>query len=221
MADEFIERLRAVGGALKDFTPSPQTNDCLIIDSEQAKLVLQQMLREAGVDLRYHALCCDVIVADSASPGGSALTHVVLETKSGRQAVAGRFFIDASGDGDVAARSGAPFQLGSSNSAYPQSATLTFRVDGVDEIAFRSAILTQPELFDMWEPCYRAVRRELKNCIVGGANLIAYARSQGLQVPFARMLTCSLIPEGAMLVNMTHVEHVRCHEAADLSRAEL
>ncbi len=40
------------------------------------------------------------------------LTHAIIENKSGRQAIAAKVFIDATGDGDLAARAGCGFDLG-------------------------------------------------------------------------------------------------------------
>src|SRR5260370_40482152 len=57
---------------------------------------------EAGVRLRFHSWFSQAIVEDGAVRG------VIVETKAGRQAVLGRVVIDASGDGDVFNRAGAP-----------------------------------------------------------------------------------------------------------------
>jgi FAD dependent oxidoreductase len=56
---------------------------------------------------------------------------VLIESKSGRQAVLGRFFIDASGDGDLAAWAGVPWEKAPpiDGMMYP---SLMFRINGVD-----------------------------------------------------------------------------------------
>jgi hypothetical protein len=51
----------------------------------------------------FHTYFCDSIVE------GGAVRGVIVENKSGRQALLARIAVDASGDGDVAARAGAPF----------------------------------------------------------------------------------------------------------------
>ena len=65
------------------------------------------------------------------SPSGERVEAVLIESKSGRAAVRGRFFIDASGDGDVAAWAGAPVEKspGLHGMLYP---SLMFRINGVD-----------------------------------------------------------------------------------------
>jgi hypothetical protein len=56
---------------------------------------------EAGVELFFHTYVCDAIVEDDAVKG------IVVENKSGRQALFGSVTVDATGDADIAARAGA------------------------------------------------------------------------------------------------------------------
>jgi hypothetical protein len=75
-------------------------------DVEQMKLVLEQMCLEAGVRIRLHARVV------SAVKDSRRLTHGITESKSGREAFAGRVFIDCTGDGDLAAQAGCGFEMG-------------------------------------------------------------------------------------------------------------
>ena len=76
-------------------------------DPEGWKQVSQEMVLEAGAKLRFHSWFSRAIVEDGAVRG------LVVETKSGRQAILGRVVIDATGDGDVFASAGAPGVHGS------------------------------------------------------------------------------------------------------------
>ncbi|PYM92810.1 MAG: FAD-dependent oxidoreductase [Candidatus Rokuibacteriota bacterium] len=99
-------------------------------DPEGWKQVSQEMVLEAGAKLRFHSWFSRAIVEDGAVRG------VVVETKSGRQAIRGRLVIDASGDGDVFASAGAPGVHGS------YIMTLVHRLADVDTdaaIAFERA----------------------------------------------------------------------------------
>jgi len=58
---------------------------------------------DAGVDISFHSYFSQPIVSEAIVRG------VVIENKSGRQALFAKTILDASGDGDVAARAGAPF----------------------------------------------------------------------------------------------------------------
>jgi hypothetical protein len=95
-------------------------------DPEQAKGVCEEMVLESGADLLYHAL------ADGAIVEGDALMGATLATKSGRAAVLARTVVDATGDGDLAARAGAPFVKGREEDGVAQACTLMFRLGGVD-----------------------------------------------------------------------------------------
>jgi hypothetical protein len=74
------------------------------IDTEKFKYVVLRMAVDCGVHLLFHTWFCDAIVE------GTRLRGVVVENKSGRQALLARCVVDASGDADVAARAGAPFR---------------------------------------------------------------------------------------------------------------
>lgn len=73
------------------------------IDTEKFKYVTLKMVVDAGVHVLFHTYFSDVIME------GNTVTGIIIENKSGRQAVFGRVILDASGDGDVAARAGVPF----------------------------------------------------------------------------------------------------------------
>ena len=73
---------------------------------DELKWLLLDMMEEAGVRLMLHSLAVDVILDDG------SLRGVVFESKEGRQAVLAKNVIDATGDGDVAAKAGCPFVLG-------------------------------------------------------------------------------------------------------------
>ena len=75
-------------------------------DREAFKILLYEMMQEAGVRVVLHAMVCDVLV------DGNTIKGVVTQTKAGRLAYLCDYVIDATGDGDVAALTGVPFALG-------------------------------------------------------------------------------------------------------------
>ena len=76
-------------------------------DTAAYKVVSDELLNNAGVDIRFHSLAADVIMKDK-----STIDAVILETKSGRKAIRARMFIDCSGDADLAFWSGARVEKG-------------------------------------------------------------------------------------------------------------
>jgi hypothetical protein len=62
---------------------------------------------------------------------------VLVDTKTGRKAVLGKVFIDATGDGDVAANAGAPFDFGREDGRV-QGMTMMFELRGVNVAVVRA-----------------------------------------------------------------------------------
>jgi hypothetical protein len=93
-------------------------------DPEVYVLILNDMIAEEDVKLLLYTTAVDVVVE------GSSLKGVIVESKSGRQAILGKVVIDATGDGDVAVRAGASYEA--TDISDRQACTLMFRVGGVD-----------------------------------------------------------------------------------------
>jgi hypothetical protein len=99
-------------------------NGAFAYDPEAMKWLLEEMCREAGVTVRLGTWVVSGIKADN------RLTHVVTESKSGREAWQGQVFIDCTGDGDLAARVGCGFDLGESETEATQPMSLLALVGG-------------------------------------------------------------------------------------------
>ncbi len=121
-----IEELQAKGGW------SERSKSRRAFDPRIMRFACDAMVQRAGVRLLLHAFLTDA-VADE----GSVRIGVVA-SKSGLRAVKGSLFIDASGDGDLAARAGAEFEKGRPEDGFSQPMTLCFRMVGVDEEAMPS-----------------------------------------------------------------------------------
>ena len=98
-----------------------------VINPEKLKNVLLQMLGEEKVLLRTYTLAVDAIVENNCIKG------IITESKTGREAINAKVVIDCSGDGDIAARAGAPFYKGREEDGTMQPMTLMFKIAGVDE----------------------------------------------------------------------------------------
>ena len=102
-------------------------------DPDGWKRASDEMVAEAGIELRLHSTFAGAIVRDGAVKG------VITESKEGRQAVMGGVVIDATGDLDVAASAGAAHSEG----AY--MVTTVFRLGGVDTDAAERFQFEEPE----------------------------------------------------------------------------
>ncbi len=93
-------------------------------DPEAAKVASLNLLRKEGVKLRLHSW----VVAPMLE--GARVTGVIVESKSGRQAIAADVVIDCTGDGDIAALAGAQF-MGPAATGDRMPMSLMYRVGGV------------------------------------------------------------------------------------------
>ncbi len=84
---EIEQKLRDMGMAIRDYNT--------IIDPEAGKYVMEEMVKEAGVRMLYHAWAGNVIVEND------HIKAVLVETKSGRGAIVAKMIVDCTGDGDI------------------------------------------------------------------------------------------------------------------------
>jgi hypothetical protein len=130
---EYIAEIVRLGGiADADNYPKQVPHDvtrgdipyCVGFDPEAARVAALNMVKKEGVKLRLHSLVVGPML------DGSRVTGVVVESKSGRQAIAADIVIDATGDGDIAARAGAPF-AGPARTGDRMDMSLMYRLGGL------------------------------------------------------------------------------------------
>ncbi|MFQ6040108.1 MAG: FAD-dependent oxidoreductase [Candidatus Poribacteria bacterium] len=101
------------------------------VDPEKFKYVTLKLVHEAGVDILFHTYFSDVIMEYDDLKG------IIVENKSGRGALFAEVVVDASGDGDVAARAGAPFwQAGPDDKALKDN--IMYKISGIGGAKFGS-----------------------------------------------------------------------------------
>lgn len=157
-------------------------------DVETMKRELEALLLESGVELLYHTLAVDSVVE------AGRVCGVVIESKAGREALLAGVTVDCTGDGDVAARAGVPFEFGRLADGLVQPLTLMFMVEGAGDYEQESA----PALYDA---------------------LVATGAQAGL--PFGREnyvpWVISLPQSGEAAVQYTHVYRLNPLDPADLT----
>ena len=118
-------------------------NDSECLDAEQFKLIADTLLTEAGVRPRLHTLVVDAIV------DGGAIRGVLVESKSGREAILADRVIDCSGDADVAFHAGARFTA--LDKGQRMGCTAVFNVAGVDRPRFLAHVADNPSTYKDWD----------------------------------------------------------------------
>ncbi|MFC1714202.1 FAD-dependent oxidoreductase [Candidatus Poribacteria bacterium] len=184
LSDRLVELNTATLGAHLDF------------ELESMKRELDAMMLESGVELLYYTLVSDTIVSDDSIEG------IIVENKSGRSAILSKMVVDCTGDADVAARAGAPFEKGRESDGGMQPVTLMFRIGGVDWSMLREYRLSDPKLEEM---CRKAIRA-------------------GDMEPFQTRLMgfwfCHIRPD-QVGVNFTNITGIDSTNADDLTRATI
>src|SRR5256885_9566729 len=114
-------------------------------DTAAYKIAADDLLLGHKVDILFHALGAGVVMHDA-----RRINAAVVETKAGRQAVRADIFIDCSGDGDLAAWAGAPFEVGD-NAGGMMYPSMMFRLNGIDPEKAGDAWRTIPALMEKAE----------------------------------------------------------------------
>jgi hypothetical protein len=153
------------------------------------------MAEEAGTELLYYTQFADSVVEDG------RLTEVVVQSKTGRQRIRAKRFVDCTGDGDVAARAGCGFDYGDPDNGECQPVTLMFTIGGVDWPRVEQW-RTSYGMTEVWEEAQAAGdMRPFQNYIMG----FWHTPSRSDQVG----------------INFTHINHVDARTAEDLTFATI
>jgi ribulose 1,5-bisphosphate synthetase/thiazole synthase len=152
-------------------------------DTAAYKIAADDLLAHHKVDILFHALGAGVAMHDE-----KRIDALMVETKGGRQAVRAEIFVDASGDGDLAAWAGARFEVGDNAGSmlYP---SMMFRLNGIDPDKAGDAWRTIPELMARAEaagthhfPRKAAIVRPQRSQIEWRVNFTQLAREDGTAI---------------------------------------
>ena len=178
---EMCRRHREIGGASAERGWQP----------ELFKIILDDMVREAGVDVLFHTQLIGAVTE------GRRVKTVRLAAKSEILEMSADFFIDASGDGDLIAFAGCDFQMGRESDNLCQPMTTCFRLGGVDLEKYHEDKPRLQEIYKQWQ-----AEGKLRN-------------------PREDILTFEKLGEGILHLNSTRVIKHDATDAFSLSAAEI
>lgn len=211
--DELVRRMEKKGGAIhpsKIPAGDPLAGYSVLgnfhitpFEPEILKLVAFEMCKEAGVQLKLYTQFLDTITTSSSDK--IWIDEAVVANKSGLQAIRAERFVDCTGDGDVAAISGALLDKGREKDKKMQPATLFFRIGNVD-----SQRLTN------------YVRRTFKTSERIFMEQIKRARKEiNYSVPNDELNLFQTLKPDEWLVNTTRIHDVDGTNVDDLTRAHI
>lgn len=117
---ELVQRCEQLGGVTR------RNGWGARFEPEKLSFVLLDMLSENNISL---ALLTQLVAAEVRE---RRVEHVFLSSKAGLEAWRAGLFVDATGDGDLAALAGAEFCYGRESDGKVQSSSLTFKLGGID-----------------------------------------------------------------------------------------
>lgn len=179
VADDLLQRIARLGGLNAPHALFGKTV-AQAYDTAAYKIAADDLLLSAGVELLFHA-----VAAGAVMDGERRVAALLVETKSGRRAIVGRAFVDGSGDGDLAAWAGAPYEKGDGAGGMLYPSTM-FRVNGVDPQRAGRAweviprMMAQAEAEGRWTfPRKGAIVRPQKSGIEWRVNVTQLADANG------------------------------------------
>jgi hypothetical protein len=195
IAQEIVDRLIKIGGT-QGHQPgsivSPSMRGSTTpVDPEAFKHVAVEILEDSGAELLLYTLAVDGIVENGKVKG------IIVESKSGRQAILSDIVVDCSGDGDIAVRCGASFKKGRDKDGLTQPPSLMFVLANVDT-----------------KESDKIPRSEVRQ-------LAKKAHELGELPPSVDQLWFFTLQNSIVSVNGTRVNRVDGTEVKDLTRAEL
>jgi hypothetical protein len=181
---------------LEELKKEDGINQHNICDPEKTKYVLEQMVVKSGSKVLYWTYAIDSIVENGSIKG------VIVQNKSGREVILAKRIIDCSGDGDVSAYAGAPFESGwEKMNGYNQAVSLDFVLGNVNLKTF------VPKQF------YSTIQMKIKEAVKKGE------LSQLVEKGYVGALgTKSADDTGEVYVCTGHSRKCRTTDADDLTR---
>lgn len=219
--EELIQRLMSKG-ASPGHVPDSVTYCSTVtpFNSELLKIELETMLAEAGGSVLYHTQLAGVESGDNGK-----VEAVVLCNKAGLTRYCSRIFIDASGDADLAARSGVPFQKGRTEDGAMQPMTMNLKIGNVDTHAVREDVYSNPDDFEFTlgrKEGLKRLRATPRISLKGYFKSWDEARVRGeVTVPREGVLLFETSDPGVFIVNTSRIQGLDATDPYQLSQAEM
>ena len=217
LTDEMIQRLVHKGlsvGHIADSTG--YTYSVTPFDSEGMKRELELMCLEAGVQLLFHTTVVEAI------PQKAILSSIKCLCAGNLFSVQGSYFIDASGDADLIAMAGIPYEQGRETDGKDQPLTMNFKLVDVDLQIIRNLMDSDIELFPFLIP-KAGLQHQASRLSFSGFQQIMYEGIEKGEITFDRdiVLCFETNAKNEVIVNMTRVLDKNPVKPLELTAAEL
>ncbi|MFI3212564.1 MAG: FAD-dependent oxidoreductase [Eubacteriales bacterium] len=213
---ELVDRLIAGGYSVGHVLDSKQyTRTITPFVSEGMKLVMDEMLAEAGCTVLFHT------AVGAVQTEASKITGLTVCNKDGLNTVSGKIYIDASGDGDIATWSGAPMVKGRPEDGASQPLTLKMKYCDVDTKVLKEYVMSNPDKFPHIAPHFEIFSQPIPVDLEGFDEEFKEEKAAGnLSIQRENVLMFGTGREGEYIINTTRIIDHDATDAASLSEAE-
>ena len=214
LPQELVDRMCRMGGCIGHIEDTTgYASSVTPFDAEIMKVALDEMMEESGVEVLLHACLTGV------EKRGTRIDSVQVQIKGGSLSLAGKVFVDATGDGELSVLAGAEVRQGRDEDGLCQPMTTTFKVRDVDIGALKAEIRRRPENFNIVD--LTALDRSPRLSMAGFFEEFDRAKQTGeISTERENVLLFETVHPGEVIVNTTRVIRRNPVEAWDLSQAE-
>jgi glycine/D-amino acid oxidase-like deaminating enzyme len=209
---------REVANALADRGAGVIAGPTFPFDPEALKELSVDLLQKAGVEILNYTWIVDPIME------GDRIRGVVIQNKSGRQAILAKTVVDATGDADIAAAAGAEHIKGRESDGKMRPMSVLFRLGGVDVQRVVEYCRSQPAENFTADPNFHILEPE-KGLVrfSGFFDIAERARAAGELPPEVHYLRMEGVDvaRGIVTVNNARVYGVDGTNAWDITRADI
>lgn len=217
LPEEIVQRLIKKGyspGHIKDTTK--YISYITPFDAEGLKIVLDEMLIEAGCKVLFHTFMGEVH-ADN-----GVIEAITICNKNGLSKVYGKVFIDATGDGDIATWAGALMTKGREIDGALQPMTMNLKVTNVDTNKLRQHIISNAEKFPRLVNNIELMNNTKYLSLAGFDLEFIAAKAKGeVHIPREDILMFETAVNGEFILNTTRIIGHDPTDAWSLSKAEI
>jgi len=138
---EMERRAEEMGGTTKF-----PYNDSECLDADKFKIVADKLVTENNIRPLLHSMVVSVLLDEN-----KVINGVVVESKSGREAIKADVVIDCTGDADVAHLAGAPYESWGVKDRL--GVTTVINMSGVDTKEFKDYVSKNERTYNDWADC--------------------------------------------------------------------
>ncbi|MDD5599252.1 MAG: FAD-dependent oxidoreductase [Victivallaceae bacterium] len=212
---EIIELLRQRNGISREFHNEVIGGQMIEVRLDILKETAVEMILEAGGDILFHTWIAGALVENR------QITGIIIESKSGRQALLAKVLVDATGDGDIAAFAGTSFEVGRKEDGKTQAMTLYGPImDEVDINKLLEFIRNYRKMHP--EEILEFIDEKNVFAMSGFAGMIEKARREGaLKLAYNTIWLNGKKDEGWAELSGSFVPDVSGTDVKDLTKAEI